>query len=65
MVDEILAKKGGTTTPVSLTPTTLPSSSAITTTEKSLNGLKTRTQSDLERLNNNGIFDRGADDEDL
>jgi sorting nexin-17 len=60
MVDEILAKKAITT---SL------STSATTTTEQPplnpSNGLATRTESDLERLNNNDIFNRGDGDDDL
>jgi sorting nexin-17 len=60
MVDEILTKKSGANSP----PVSIPA-----TTEqppmKLSNGLATRTQSDLKRLNNNGIFDQGDGDDDL
>ncbi|CAF3555959.1 unnamed protein product [Rotaria sp. Silwood1] len=65
MVDEILANKGAMTNPTSI-PVTPPTT---TTTEqgssKVFNGLATRTESDLERLNNNDIFEKGDGDDDL
>ncbi|CAF1036445.1 unnamed protein product [Rotaria sp. Silwood1] len=65
MVDEILANKGAMTSPTSI-PVTPPTT---TTTEqgssKVFNGLATRTESDLERLNNNDIFEKGDGDDDL
>ncbi|CAF3435680.1 unnamed protein product [Rotaria sp. Silwood1] len=58
MVDEILAKKPGTTSPISI-PESSNNRSNIT------NGLTTRTKSDLDRLNNNELFDKGDGDDDL
>ncbi|CAF1098776.1 unnamed protein product [Adineta steineri] len=59
MVDEIIAKRIDTTSPVT--------TSNEPTTERALpktaNGLATRTEADLERLNNNDIFDRNDDDD--
>lgn len=67
IVDEILAKRVGTsssTTGLSSAPQ--PSSLANEkASSKASNGLATRTESDLERLNNNDIFDRGGGDDDL
>ncbi|CAF1104754.1 unnamed protein product [Rotaria sordida] len=75
MVDEILAKRGGITSPTSaepvtpITTTTTTTTTTITTNEqtpsKVFNGLATRTESDLERLNNNDIFDKGGGDDEL
>lgn len=58
MVDEILAKKVDTTNslPVSDSPNNRP---------KRINGLPMRTKSDLDRLNNNELFDKGDGDDDL
>ncbi|CAF4384523.1 unnamed protein product, partial [Rotaria socialis] len=58
MVDEILAKTTGPTSPVQVSdsPKTQPN---IT------NGLPTRSKSDLDRLNNNDLFDKGDGDDDL
>ena len=58
MVDEILAKKGDSTSPVSEVHVSN-NRSNIT------NGLATRTKSDLDRLNNNELFDKGDGDDDL
>ena len=58
MIDEILAKKSGTTNPVSIFD--VPQQRTTMN-----NGLTTRTQSDLNRLNNNKIFDEGGGDDDL
>lgn len=58
MIDEILAKKSGTINPVSIFDVP---QQRITIN----NGLTTRTQSDLNRLNNNKIFDEGGGDDDL
>jgi hypothetical protein len=49
MIDEILAKKVDATSPVS----------------NIANGLTTRKQSDLDRFNNNKLFDEGGGDDDL
>jgi len=62
MVDEILAKRTGATTPA-LEPVTPVATER--TAAKVTNGLTTRTESDLERLNSNDIFDRGGGDDDL
>jgi sorting nexin-17 len=59
MVDEILSKKTSTNNNPTTTATTGQTSS------KANNGLTTRTEADLERLNNNDIFDRGGGDDDL
>ena len=58
MIDEILGKKAGATSPISLSDI---SSKRSTIT----NGLTTRTKADLERLNNNELFDKGDGDDDL
>ena len=60
MVDEILSKKTSTNNNPTTTTTT-----AEQTSSKATNGLTTRTEADLERLNNNDIFDRGGGDDDL
>ena len=62
MVDEILSKKAGATSPVVASAATPAVQQAPT---KAANGLVTRTESDVERLNNNDLFDRGGDDDDL
>lgn len=64
MVDEILAKKAGATTPVVLAsvPPTPPTPSEQASS-KMTNGLATRTLSDLEKFNNNNIFEKENDDD--
>jgi sorting nexin-17 len=58
MIDEILAKKAGGTSPVSAL--------YVSNDQTNLsNGLTTRTKSDLDRLNNNKLFDEGGGDDDL
>ena len=66
IVDEILAdsatkssSKSDAVTSITATTTKEQASSKIT------NGLAIRSETDLERLNNNEIFDRGNDDDDL
>lgn len=66
MVDEILTKKTGATTPAVLVPVTPTATTTVAeqSSSKMSNGLATRTKSDLEKFNNNNIFDRD-DDQDL
>jgi len=65
MVDEILAKRSGATSPSSSGPVTLVTTTAEQTPSKAANRLPTRTEADSGRLNNNNIFDRGDGDDDL
>ncbi|CAF2028649.1 unnamed protein product [Rotaria magnacalcarata] len=58
MVDEILAKTTDPTSPVQV-------SDSPKTQSNITNGLPTRSKSDLDRLNNNDLFDRGDGDDDL
>jgi sorting nexin-17 len=55
MVDEILAKKAGATSPAPV----------LDVPHNRSNSLTTRTKSDLDRLNNNELFDKGDGDDDL
>jgi sorting nexin-17 len=61
MVDEILLKKAGAANSVSAPVT----SDAVGVSSKSANGLMTRSDADVERLNNNDLFDRGEGDDEL
>jgi sorting nexin-17 len=68
MVDEILAKRTGATSPsVSVSVPVTPTTTTTTTIEQSplqvSNRLAKRTESDLKRLNNNGIFEKDNDDD--
>ncbi|CAF1107103.1 unnamed protein product [Rotaria sordida] len=58
MVDEILANKVVTTSSISI-------SDSSNNRSNITNGLTTRTKSDLDRLNNNELFDKGDGDDDL
>lgn len=60
MVNEILSKRAGATSPAAALAS---APVAEPTSPKAGNGLITRTESDLERLNNNDLFDRGGDDD--
>jgi sorting nexin-17 len=58
MIDEILAKKMGATSPVPIL--------VLSNNQTNIaNGLTTRTRSDLDRFNNNKLFDEGDGDDDL
>ena len=61
IVDEIIAKKADDNSP----PATTAAATTVKPSSKAANGLKTRTESASERLNNNDIFDKGNGDDDL
>ena len=63
MVDEILSKRADVAALVSSSSTVQRSTKANQSIR--FNSLSTRTQSDLDRLNNNTLFDRGDGDDDL
>lgn len=66
MVDEILSKREGATSPIwNPSVTAVSSVKEETPSLKGMNGIAMRRESDLNRFNNNDLFDRGDGDDDL
>ena len=64
MIDEILARKSGSSNPIVILDVVNQQRTTTMPTPGN-NGLTTRTRSNLDRWNNNKIFDEGGGDDDL